>query len=80
MFILNIKDIQKLNNNRKRIYLQQLIIIFITHENIEHNTKQISWDDKNSHFRQLFMNELNAIKTKVLENQALKIVTCDTSL
>ena len=35
-------------------------------ENIEHNTKQISWDDI-SHFRQLFMNELNAITMKILE-------------
>ena len=28
---------------------------FNTLENIEHNTKQVSWEDKNSHFSQLFM-------------------------
>ena len=40
-------------------------------ENIEHNTKQISRDDKSSHFSQLFMNELNANTTKILENRHL---------
>ena len=77
MFILNISDIQKLKNNRKRIYLQQLNIIFTTKKERKKKKRKDEETKRNKQFYRMLISlctfrkaalDINSFKCKKCQN------------